>query len=405
MPISGSSLLGDSGALASPVDLARLRVYRYQRIQQQMSRCDLPVILLTDPINIRYATGLALMVLWSATNLMHYVLIPAEGAPVIFEYPEAVHTGKALWPDVRPAKTWQYRFSVQHADEVAGEFAAEIADLVRGWGFGARLGVDALDARGFHALSAAGLEVTDADEALQAARRVKSADELALLRQSAAIAEAALSAFEQAIRPGISEHGLLATFWSSMLSFGGEYCYSRMVASGERTNPWFQEASTRIVRPGDLVAIDTDMIGPEGYACDISRTFLCGDTATPEQREAYRAAADFVEGAAAVLAPGLSYAEVAQRAPRLPGAYSVQRYPCMLHGIGMDDESPFVDFAEGSHLVPDGELQPGMVVCVECYAGAVGASHGVKMEDEFAITDTGAIRLTHFPRHPVLAGR
>jgi Xaa-Pro aminopeptidase len=370
-----------------------------------MVRRDLPVILLTDPINIRYATGLGLMALWSATNLMHYVVIPAEGTPIVFEYPEAVHIAEALWSDVRPAKTWQYRFSVQQADEVASEFAAEIAALVSGWGFGNRVAVDALDARGFHALEAAGLSLADADEAMQSARRIKGAEEIALLRQSAAIAEEALSAFEQAIQPGVSEHSLLATFWSVMLASGGEYCYSRMIATGERTNPWFQEASTRVVEPGDLVAIDTDMIGPDGYACDMSRTFLCGHMATAEQRELYHVAADFVEAAAAILSPGLSYAEVAQRAPRLPEAYSLQRYPCMLHGIGMDDESPFVDFAEGSHLVPAGELQPGMVICLECYAGAVGGRHGVKMEDEFLITDNGVERLTHFPQDPALSAR
>ena len=33
------------------------------------------------------------------------------------------------------------------------------------------------------------------------------------------------------------------------------------------------EVLAATVRPGDLVGIDTDMIGPEGYACDISRTF------------------------------------------------------------------------------------------------------------------------------------
>ena len=72
-----------------------------------------------------------------------------------------------------------------------------------------------------------------------------------------------------------------------MLSLGGEHCFSRLLSTGHKTNPWFHEAGSKLVRPGDLVAFDTDMMGPEGYVCDISRTFLCGDKPTPAQKEAY----------------------------------------------------------------------------------------------------------------------
>src|SRR3712207_8835572 len=70
-----------------------------------------------------------------------------------------------------------------------------------------------------------------------------------------------------------------------MLSLGGEHCFSRLLSTGHKTNPWLHEANSKLVRPGDLVAFDTDATGPEGYICDVSRTFLCGDKPTPAQRD------------------------------------------------------------------------------------------------------------------------
>ena len=63
-----------------------------------------------------------------------------------------------------------------------------------------------------------------------------------------------------------------------------------MLASGPRTNPWFQEASMRPVEAGDMLSFDTDMVGPYGYCCDISRSWVCGTPPDDEQRLLYAAA-------------------------------------------------------------------------------------------------------------------
>jgi Xaa-Pro aminopeptidase len=251
---------------------------------------------------------------------------------------------------------------------------------------------------GFTALHKQGLSLTDADETLEAARIIKTPDELELLRQSAAVAEAALYDLEQAIRPGITENELLAVFWHRLLALGGEYCFTRLLASGYKTNPWFHESGSKMVRPGDLVGIDTDMIGPEGYACDISRTFLCGHKATPVQKEAYQVAHDFIQGTIELCRPGIGYAELAARVPEVPEAYQAQRYLVILHGIGTDDEPPFIPFPDGKlDIMPEGELAENMVVSVEFYAGKVGEQDGVKLEDEVLITADGPVVISLYP--------
>ena len=381
------------------VDLERLRGDRLRKVQAEMRARDVGALLLTDPINIRYVTGVSVMPLWSATNLAHYVLVPAEGSPVVFEYARAKFRAEEFFSDVRNAHYWQARFAEGLAAERSAEWGAEIKDTLTGWGVAdAKLGVDSLDYHGFSALLGLGIRLTDADDPVEAARVIKTADEIELLKQSAAVSEAAMFDLEHAIRPGVSEHELLGVFYHKMLALGGEHCFSRLLSTGHKTNPWFHEAGSRLVRPGDLVAFDTDMMGPEGYVCDISRTFLCGDRPTPAQKEAYKVAYEFNQELAGLLRPGLGYAELAEDLPEYPDAYREQRYTFVLHGVGTDDEPPFFPYPDDPGAVKlDGGFKENMVVSVEFYAGKVGGQDGVKLEDEVLITADGPVMLSLYP--------
>jgi len=252
----------------------------------------------------------------------------------------------------------------------------------------------------------------DADEPIQHAHHVKTHDEVALIRRSCAVAEAALFDMQQAIRPGISENELLGVFWGQMQALGGEHCSTRLIVSGERTNPWFYEASDRIVRPSHLVAIDTDMIGPHGYLCDISRTFLCGEKANDVQREAYRVAHDYIQQVMSLCHAGVAYRTLMERAPKCPEAYQEQAYSCMIHGDGMDDETPFLPYPHDlakmnlppSHLTDNMVLTEGMVLSVEFYAGKKGKRDGVKLEEQILITSSGPLLLSNYPHDDRLLG-
>ena len=285
------------------------------------------------------------------------------------------------------------------ADKLSDDWAAEIKDTLQGLGLaGARIGIDCLDYYGFSALQKQGLTLADADDAIEGARIIKTSDEIELMRQSAAVAEVALYDLEQAIRPGVTENELLAVYWHRMLALGGEHCFTRLLASGYKTNPWFHEAGSKMVRPGDLVGIDTDMIGPEGYACDVSRTFLCGDRPTPVQREAYRVAHDFIQATIELIKPGVSYHDFTSHLPKFPDAYRAQQYSTVVHGIGTDDEPPFIPFPAGAwRVMPEGEFRENMVVSVEFYAGKVGEQDGVKLEDEVWITKDGPVVISLYP--------
>ena len=388
------------------VDLARLRRDRLGKVQREMAARDIGALVLTDIVNIRYCTGVAVMPLWTAVNIAHYLVVPVTGDPVIFEYGGAEFRQRAHWPDVRPSMFWQARLTDADSPGKAAAWAGQIRDVLAERGLtGERIGIDVLDYNGFAALQALGLKLMDADRTMSAARIIKLPDEVELMRRSCKVVESALREMESSIRPGITENELLAIFWHRILAQGGEHCFTRLLVSGQKTNPWLHEADDKRVEPSDLVAIDTDAIGPEGYVADFSRTFLCGERPTDEQKEAYKVAHDFVQGSSQLIRPGLPFAEFVAKCPTLPAAYREQGYGVIVHGIGIDDESPNIPPPGDPYTeMPEGEFREDMVLAVECYAGKIGARDGVKLEDEVWVAANGPVVLSKYPYDSKLLG-
>jgi Xaa-Pro aminopeptidase len=385
------------------LDFDQLRTGRLERLQQKLRLHDLPACLLFSPANIRYATGTDVMGVWTAGTFARYCLVPAEGAPVLFEYRTSMHVAERIVDDVRPAFSWQFGGG-RHSWEKVREWAREIKATLLELGLdGKRLAVDRLDGHGFLALQSAGIEVLDAAQATVDAREIKTDDEIALMKINGGIGDAMLAAFDDAIRPGVREYELLAVLGDTLLRHHGEFLMTRLVASGTNSNPWMSEAHDKLVMPGDLVGVDTDASGFEGYVIDVSRTFLCGDTPTPEQKEAYRVAHGCVTGMLDLVKPGMSFEEFAHAAPRLPEKYREQRYVTKVHTAGLETEGPGIPYPEDDvgeglrRTMPDRTIQENMILCLECYAGEVGAPFGVKLEDQVVVTATGCERLSVYP--------
>ncbi|HEX2481972.1 MAG TPA: Xaa-Pro peptidase family protein [Methylomirabilota bacterium] len=384
----------------SEIDFGALRAGRLARLQAMMKQHGLPVCLFYGTANIRYATGVDVMGVWTAGTFARYCVVPAEGAPVLFEYKGSVHVAQKLVRDVRPAFTWQFG-GVESAAK-AREWAQSIRSVLGELGLAReRLAVDRLDASGFLALQAEGIPIADASPATVDAREVKTQEEVQLMAINGGIGDAMLAEFEAAIRPGIREYELLAVLSDSLLRRHGEFLFTRLVASGTNTNPWLTEAHDKIVQPGDLVGVDTDANGYEGYVIDVSRTFLCGDDPSPAQKEAYRVAYDCVTGMVELVRPGMTFAEFAAQAPKLPEAYRAMRYPGMVHQAGLEDEGPGIPYEDDDRgprrILPQREIKENMVLNLECYAGKVGAPFGVKLEDQVVVTATGAELLCTYP--------
>jgi Xaa-Pro dipeptidase len=384
----------------SEIDTGRLRADRLARLQEMMRRHDLPVGLFFNAANIRYATGTGAMSAWAESAFARYCIVRAEGTPILFEGEAAVHVSRRLVADVRQAHYWYMEGSP--SQEYVRRWAAEIRAVLRELGLeGEPLAVDKLDTPGFLALQAEQIRLVDSSPATTDAREVKTAEEVQLMRINGGIADAMLTEFEGAIRPGVRECELLAVLAESLIRRRGEYIFTGLVSAGANTNPWGSEATDKVVMPGELVGVDTDAVGYEGYVIDVSRTFLCDGPATRPQKEAYRVAHHQVTAMAELIRPGMTFDEFARAAPRLPEAYHPQRYYARAHQAGLEDEGPSIwfveDVGERNALPSDRIIQPNMVLCLECYAGEVGAPFGVKLEDQLLVTEHGAEPLCVYP--------
>ena len=83
---------------------------------------------------------------------------------------------------------------------------------------------------------------------MEQARLIKSPDEILCMRRAIVACEAAMGEMQAALRPGISENELWAELHRGNIARGGEWIETRLLSSGPRTNPWFQECSSRMHR-------------------------------------------------------------------------------------------------------------------------------------------------------------
>lgn len=395
---------GRDKPLISPVPedvLERVRHYRLGRLKDQVKKSDCAAILLYDPVNIRYAFDVSNMQLWMTHNASHYAFIGAEGPSIDFEYRGSEHVAQGLSTidEVRPCKSWFYFASGSNTEEAARVWAKEIADLVRKHGGGnRRLAVDKCEPLGIDALRQEGIEIVEGQAVTEHARSIKSADELELIKWTIRVCEAGMARMYHASVPGKTENEIWAELHFENIRSGGEWIECRLLATGPRTNPWFQECSHRVAELGDICAFDTDMIGPYGYCADLSRSWTIGHTRmTAAQKDLYKHALEQVEHNISILRAGMTTREFNDKSWKIPARFLKNRYSCAMHGVGLADEYPSVrlhpDYANGYESV----LEENMTVCVESLIGEEGGRECVKLETQVLITKSGAVRLDTFP--------
>jgi Xaa-Pro aminopeptidase len=385
------------------IDMVRLRGYRLARTRAEMAKCDLAGVVLYDPLNIRYATGTRNMSIHCMHTPSRFVFIPLEGPVTLFEYRTCEHLveGIETIQEVRPAVSWNYFSSGPNREARATRWADQLAEVIRqACGDERRIGFDHLDPLGTDLIRERGIEVLDGQEPLEHARSVKSGDEIACMKIAVAACEAGMARMYEALTPGITENQLWAILHEVNIANGGEWIETRLLASGPRTNPWMQECSDKIIRPGELVAFDTDLVGAFGYCADISRTWFCGPgKPTDEQKRLYRIAWEQIEHNMAQVKAGMTFRELSERGKQLDDEFAAQRYVSMAHGVGLADEYPVIAYPQdfGGTAGYDGVVEENMCLCFESYTGAEGGREGVKLEQQVRVTETGCELLSVFP--------
>jgi Xaa-Pro aminopeptidase len=395
-------LLLDINARLEAIDHLGLRRYRLARLRSELARRDVGAALLMDALNILYATGTRNMPIFTLHAPARYALVFTEGPVILFESHESAHVtaGIETVDEVRHSTPWFYFAAGPRVSEKLDLWSAEIVSLMREYApHNGRLAVDRCEPWGAARLEREGLELVDAQEIVEHAHSTKSTDELDCIQLAVDVADIGIAAMREAAEPGVTENQLWSLLHSANIAHGGEWIECRLLSSGERTNPWFQEAGNRRIEAGDMIAFDTNLVGPTGYLADFSRSFVCpGASASGEQRTLYGLAQEQVLHNIDLLAPGVSFREVSDRAWKVPERYLQNRYGMLVHGTGFVDEYPSIAFPQDWDTWGyDGILEANMVVSVESYIGEVGGKEGVKLEEQVVITDKGAQPLSRSP--------
>ncbi len=374
------------------IDLDALRTYRLGRIREQMVIHDVAMVIVVNPANLRYAVDWREYAMFQSRIPTYYLFVTDD--LVIMH--GAYRTRHPMIDEFRPAHYVNVFDGGPETATHAPPFAAEVVDVV---GCDGKVAVERLNPAAYRALAATGLRVIDAEPLLERARMIKSEEELVCMRHSIAVAEAGMDAMRSVLRPGVTENEVWAKLHQTNIANDGDWIDGRMLCSGPRTNPWYQEASDRTIQDGDLVASDTDMIGPFGYCADISRTWFVGDgTPTAAQRDRYRRANAEITHNAALLGPGLSFEELSDKAYRHHDEFIPHRYACLAHGVGMTDEYPKVYYRQDwDRHGYDGVVEAGMVMCIESFVGSDRGGPGVKLEQMWLVGEHGNELLSRYP--------
>jgi Xaa-Pro aminopeptidase len=403
----------EAAGLALP-NLERMREYRWRKLTEALVSRDYGGLLLFDPLNIRYATDTTNMQLWNTHNPFRAVLLCADGHMVIWEYKNSpfLVTFNPLIKELRSGATFFYNSTGDKGDAAAAGFAAQVEEVMRAHaGTNRRLAVDKIMIAGLRALERRGFQVMEGEEVTERTRAIKGPDEILAMRCAHHACESAMAEMEQFTRSevprgGVSEDDIWAELHKGNIKRGGEWIETRLLASGPRTNPWFQECGPRIVQNNEIVAFDTDLIGSYGICIDISRTWWVGDQRpTNAMVSAMHHARDHIRENMALLKPGISIKELVFGGHQLEDQYWAQKYSCKMHGVGLCDEWPYVTYPDGwTEGAFDAVLEPGMVLCVEALVSPEGGDFSIKLEDQVLITETGHEDLTSYPFDDRLMG-
>ena len=372
------------------VNMEHLAGDRLTRLQAVMRSENLAALLLTDFLNIRYATNTVMMLGLRATGIQRFALIPAEGEPLICQRELSRKS------QYRSLRFDAYMFAMRPPVATADFVDQTIAGLEQLGATSERIGVDFLNLTAIDGLKTAGIALVDGWPAINKARAVKTPDELQLIRWTTRAKERGYDLVRQALRDSDPPEDKLSRIMLDYLMEQGFEAGSEFISiydsSLSDSRPHNEPmGADLVVKDGDLVICDATVAGPGGYYSDFARTFSHGaPTAATKQRykEAYRS----LQEALQLVKPG-----PCTEAFRHFGKAATARLPGFdgFHGVGLCIyESPWLRGGDPEKYMIS--LEENMIVALEIN------HYPVKLEHLLRVTHDGAKILSHYPVDPEL---
>lgn len=150
-----------------------------------------------------------------------------------------------------------------------------------------------------------GTTFVDATDDVDQIKVIKSAEEIELIKRTAALQDHAMEHLRNCIRPGLRDFEILAEAQYSVVKQGSERQLI-LVSSAEpiSTAPYqYRHFQNRMIREGDRVSVLIEVNGPGGFYAEIGRIFSIGDP-PQELQDAFGTAVEAQEITVNLLKPG-----------------------------------------------------------------------------------------------------
>ena len=372
------------------VEMERLTQERLRRLQSAMNRADIGALLLTDFLNLRYATNTVMMLGLRATGIQRFALIPAEGTPLICQRELSRKSS------YRSLRFDAYMFTMRPPVATEDFVNQAVTGLQQLGVVGERIGVDALNLAAVGGLKDAGIKLVDGWPAINSARVIKTIDEVQLIRWTTKAKEGGYDLVRDALRKSDPPEDKLSRIMLDYLMDQGFEAGSEFISiydsSVADTRPHNEPmGADLVVKEGELVICDATVAGPGGYYSDFARTFSRG-TPTPETKQRYKEAYHSLQEALKLVKPGPcveAFRHFGKGASaRLPGFDGY-------HGVGLCVyESPWLRGGDPEKYMIS--LEENMIVALEIN------HYPVKLEHLLRVTSDGAEILSKYPVDPEL---
>ncbi|HEX3713399.1 MAG TPA: M24 family metallopeptidase [Trebonia sp.] len=365
-----------------------LRFGRRERALAQMKAHDLDVLVLGRTANVRYVTGTP--TLWTAgtssfgpacmlvrsTGSIHLLSTWDEGIPE--DIPRENLFGL----------TWNPMNTIEVLRRVEGTAGAR------------RVGTDAMSPTFAQVLPVAfpAAELVDGEVAMRAARRIKTAEELEVLRQAVAVAETSLAKAVAELRPGASEKELAGVLLEAAAAGGVTTPAVQDAACvTSKDHPWRRAGGDGRAAPGDLVAFTAGVVA-HGYIAEVGRTYAVGG-AVPE----VLAQSSLAQRCDRVWTRLLAACRPGAPASDLLDAYTGAGEPLppmpVARGLGLGFDPPVVTGGL-PRTARDERIEAGMVLAITGYVWEAGTGAAFR-RDTVLVTADGPELLTSAPGVPI----
>lgn len=383
------------------VDLTELRRKRIEKAQQERKKAGLDALLVWKDENQRYLTDLRPQLIHGKSTCLNGALLVEGKAPIMFCSGGERDRVDRTMPWVEEVHTIPI---IEERALVDGLVKDILGPVLHDHGLAeAKLGLDEANMVFHNSLreNFPKLSVQDGDTPMQMARMIKLPEEIILLEEACAIADAVTATAAETVADGVRECEVAAEAMRTLYRLGGEYSHvtTPFVASGEHMAPPHRICSDKLIRHGDIVFIDIGACW-NGYFGDIARAVICGKP-SPEQQNIYTAVYEGLKAGIAEMRPGRTNKDAADALIAKADEYGMGSKFLSLfiaHGVGIGaNEPPYI--GETLPGAPTYEFKPGMVFAVEplVWVEGIRGGGGVRLEEQVLVTEDGPHVMSRAP--------